>query len=257
MNIHGASTITIVSVAALVLLGASIADTQPSPSVTRATVCVNSNGQLRMPASSATGCGPSERLVRWVVDGDVNDVRVGTGLVASREGGLVNLALDPSVLGCESCNFGKVFAGFNDGPGQIPMGEPPVHEPQQIAELNLPEGDYAIFAKVLLANHETAVDALVRCRLSAGADSDEADVVLENTQQGGGQMWGEASREVMTLQVVHRFDTAGVVALSCADGFSLPELLGGQAFDAPAQFTHLKIIAMKASSISNVVLGGQ
>ena len=77
MNSHGASTTTIVSAAALVLLGARIADTQSSPSVTRATVCVHSNGQLRMPADSATGCGPSERLVRWVVDGDVNDVRVG------------------------------------------------------------------------------------------------------------------------------------------------------------------------------------
>ncbi len=71
----------------------------------------------------------------------------------------------------------------------------------------------------------------------------------------GGQQWGEASRDVMKLQVVHRFDAPGAVVLSCADGWSLPELLGGQAFDGPAEFGHLKIIAMKVSSLSNVFIG--
>ena len=137
------------------------------------------------------------------------------------------------------------------------MGEPPAHEPQPIAKLDLPEGAYTIFAKMLLFNDEIAADARVWCRLTAGADSDDAYVVLENTEAGGGQTWGEASRDVMNLQVVHRFDTPGTVVLSCADGWSLPELLGGHVFNGPAQFGHLKIIAMKASSISNVVLVDQ
>src|SRR5688572_11892421 len=184
MVTHFASKKTTVSVAALLLMGATIALTQPfETTATRASVCVQRNGQLRMPADG-TGCAPSERLVQWVVDGEVTDVSVGPGLVASRKGGLVNLALDPSILECENCNGGKVFAGFNDGPGAIPpgappmVGDPPDYEPQPIAELDLPRGDYAIFAKLLLVNDDP-YGAFVRCRLTAGADSDAAYVVLE------------------------------------------------------------------------------
>jgi len=204
---------------------------------------------LRMLPGGATDCGPSEQLMRWVVDGEVSDVRVGPGLVATREGGIVNLALDPSVLECEQCNGGKVFAGFNDGPGQIPMGV----EPQQIATLDLPEGDYAIFAKMQVAHPDQTGDSYVRCTLTAGADSDAADLVLENTKEGGDQFWGEASRQVMKLQVVHRFEAPGTIVLSCADGFPIP--FGTGLGDENTLFTQLKIIAMRVSSISNVVLG--
>ncbi len=222
MVTHFASKKTIVSVAALLLIGATLAVPQSRTSVTRATVCVQSNGQLRMPTGGATGCGPSEQLVRWVVDGEVTDVRVGPGLVATRKDGLVNLKLDPSVLECENCNGGKVFAGYNDGPGQIPMGAPPFHEPEQIASLDVPEGDYAIFAKMELAVPELfATDSRVWCRLTAGADSDEALVVLEEANFSRfGPPWGGASRHVMKLQVVHRFETPGTVVLGCADGYT-------------------------------------
>jgi hypothetical protein len=253
MTISRASIKTGIAVAAMVLLGAGIAVTQPfETGVTRATVCVGSNGLMRMSPSGADGCRPTEQPVRWVVDGEVTDVHVGEGLVASREGGLVNLSLDPAILECEKCNDGKVFAGFNDGPGLIPMGDPPAHEPVPIAELEVPEGSYAVFAKMLVYNNEVTTDALVRCELTAGADSDEAQVVLENTKEGAAQFWGEASRDVLKLQLVHRFQAAGRVVLRCADGF---ELLGGQAIDGTAKFQHLKIIALKVSSISNVLLG--
>jgi hypothetical protein len=254
MNIPRTSLNTVIAVAALLLLGARMAVTQPfETGVTRATVCVKSSGQMRMSPSGPSGCGPSEQPVRWVVDGEVTDVRVGDGLVASRESGLVNIELDPSILECEKCNDGKVFAGFNDGPAEIPAGEPPAHHPAQIAKLDLPEGSYAIFAKMQLVNHTENSDAFVRCKLTAGADSDEAEIILELPTTKPGQ-WGGATLDVMKLQVVHRFDAPGAVILSCADGYSLPDLLGGGAFDGPAEFTHLKIIAMKVSSISNVVL---
>jgi hypothetical protein len=256
MDAHIASKRTLASVAALLLIGATIGLTQPfEQTVTRATVCVNRNGQLRMPTSGATGCAANERLVQWVVDGEVTDVSVGPGLVATRQGGLVNLEVDPSILECEQCNGGKVFAGYNDGPGEVPNGDPPTHEPQEIAKLEVPEGDYAIFAKMQLSNLLEAKDSLVWCRLTAGADSDEALVVLENTkEQGVEASWGGASRHVMKLQVVHRFESPGTVIVSCADGFDLAEFNGGQFLDLNTVFTHLKIIAMKVSSISNIVL---
>jgi hypothetical protein len=52
------------------------------------------------------------------------------------------------------------------------------------------------------------------------------------------------------LQLVHRFQAAGTVVVRCADGFTF---FNGPA-DPSAQFTHLKIIAMRVSSISNVLL---
>jgi len=256
MTIHRASIKTGIAVAAMVLLGAGIAMTQPSETgVTRATVCVGSNGLMRMSPSGANGCRPTEQPVRWVVDGEVTDVHVGEGLVASREGGLVNLSLDPAILECEKCNDGKAFAGFNDGPEQIPRGDPPAYEPEPIAKLEVPEGSYAVFAKMQLFNNDMGLDTFVRCKLTAGVDSDEAQVVLENTRIEQFPVLGEASRDVLKLQLVHRFDTAGTVVLSCTDGFSISEEVGGVPVDGPAQFQHLKIIALKVPTISNVVLG--
>jgi hypothetical protein len=126
MDTHGTSTKTVVSVAVLLLLGAAIAMTQPfQGSATRANVCVKRNGQLRMPASGEIGCAPSERLVQWVVDGEVTDVSVGPGLVATRQGGLVKLAVDPSFL-----NVGNATAHgvrrLQRWPGADPPGMVPV-----------------------------------------------------------------------------------------------------------------------------------
>jgi hypothetical protein len=106
----------------------------------------------------------------------------------------------------------------------------------------------------LLLVNDNPYGAFVRCRLTAGADSDAAYVVLEEPNPAFPGSWGGASAVVMNLQVVHGFDTPGVVVLSCADGF--PVLFGDQPGDGPAQFRHLKITAMKVSSISNVLLLG-
>jgi hypothetical protein len=239
------STKLVVSVAALLILGTTIvAVTQrESPPVTRVPVCIKSDGQLRVVTDRNSSCGPSERQMDWVVGGEVTDVRVGQGLIGSREDGNISLALDPEIIaGCSGCRGGRIFGGFNDGPGEIPGDD----EPQQIAKLDLPEGAYAIFAKVQLGAPNN--EASVRCKLTAGLDSDEASIVLEDSEQPD-TLLGGASRQVMKLQVVHRFDSPGSAILSCSDA-----LFSG--LSGTAQFRHLKIIAMEGSHVSNVFLGG-
>ena len=81
-------------------------------------LCVKANGQLRM-TDKTTACDSSERLVEWLVGGQVTDIRAGQGLISNRDDGVVNLALDPTVFqGCAGC--GKISAGFNDGPLELP-----------------------------------------------------------------------------------------------------------------------------------------
>ena len=205
------STKLVVTAVALLLLVTTIAaiTQRESPPVTRVRVCVKDNGQMRMVVGNTT-CDTSERLVEWVVGGEVTDIQLGQGLVGSREDGSVQLAVDPDLIrSCTSCDGGRVFAGFDDGPRDMPLldfftGTPP----PQIAKLDLPAGDYAIFAKMSLDNlSQGATPKFVICRLEAGADFDEATVDLESgpavpTEEG-------VSRLGLTLQVVHHFDDPG------------------------------------------------
>lgn len=111
---RGTSAKLILTAVALLLLGTTIAafTQRESPPVTRVPICVKDNGQLRMVTGNNTACGPSERLMDWVVGGQVTEIRPGQGLVGNRDDGIVNLALDPSILqNCAGC--GRIFAGFN------------------------------------------------------------------------------------------------------------------------------------------------
>jgi hypothetical protein len=137
-----------------------------------------------------------------------------------------------------------VFAGFNDGPGQIPF-----FTPGTIAELDLPAGDYVIFAKLIVeqpsspGGYEHAVP--VGCKLTAGNDFDVANGVLNIHPLSYSYLDGSNITE-LTLQVVHSFSEPGSVVLS-----------GSHASLAPSvRYRNLKIIAIEASSISNVFLGG-
>jgi len=241
MKTRRTSTMLVVSVVALLLLGTTIVavSQRSTPSVTRVPICVKGNGQLRMLTVNNTACGPSEQQMDWVVDGQVTDIRAGTGLVGSREDGTVQLAIDPSIIeSCNSCDGGKVFAGFNDGPGAIPSFG--FSELPQITKLDLPAGDYAIFAKMTLENTlESGITQTVVCRVEAGFDFDGAVAKLE---PGDGLL----NQLGMTLQVVHHFDEPGSAVLKCGVPF-------GQ---GTVEYTNLKITAIKASSISNVFLGG-
>jgi hypothetical protein len=252
MSIQSAQT-KVVATLALLLIGTTFAavtqrDVIP---VTRVQICVKDNGQLRMLIGNNTSCDSSERPMDWMVGGEVTDIQPGPGLVGSREGGTVQLAVDPSIIeGCAGWQVGKVFAGFNDGPGQIPFTLTADLLP--IAELNLPAGDYVIFAKLTVEAEplfdESSFQRSVSCRLTAGTDFDKAGVVLEKIHSESSGEADGSYRMGMTLQVAHSFTAPGRVVLSAGHG-------GALTIAPQVQFRDLKIIAIEASHISNEFLG--
>jgi hypothetical protein len=236
------------SVITFLLLGTTItAITQRElNSGTQAHLCVKDNGQLRLTVSGS--CDSSERLVEWTVGGQVTDIQLGQGLIGTRESGTMTLALDPSILQtCAGC--GKIVAGFNDGPLQLP--EVPLgQEIPQIAKLDVPAGNYAIMAKLVVrANQLDGIPitqkAFAFCKLAAGNDFDNSSALLEVEDD---RITSELHNDevVLSLQLVHRFAESGEVVLRCGD-FAFG--------DATMEGRNLKIIAMEAASISNVFLG--
>ena len=114
-----------------------------------------------------------------------------------------------------------------------------------VATLNLPEGSFAVFAKMTLLN--STDDSIfadydrVRCRLVAGEDFDEATVSVE---ERGDAAFPAGSEDTIGLNLVHRFTEPGTVALTC---FASDHMENISARD-------LKIIAIEGSSVSNVFL---
>ena len=235
------------SVITLLLLGTTITAITQSNSGMQAHLCVKDNGQLRL-TTVGTACDSSERPVEWTVGGQVTDIQLGQGLIGTRESGTMTLALDPSILQtCAGC--GKIVAGFNDGPlelPEVPLGQ----ETPQIAKLDVPAGNYAILAKLVIrANQFEGVPrtakAFAFCELSAGNDFDNSSTLLEVEDD---RITSELTNDevVLTLQLVHRFAESGEVMLRCGD-FAFG--------DATMEVRNLKIIAIESASISNVFLG--
>jgi hypothetical protein len=240
MKPRPAATPLVVSIAVTLTLGTAFLALAErwSARLTSVAVCVRPSGLLRVLADPSTACAPRERRMDWVVGGEVTDIALGEGLVGSRDEGRVELALDPSLLeACTACRGGRVFGGFNDGPGAIPTI---FSTEEMIAELDLPGGSFAIFAKVTLENSDEAPIAndLVSCRLAAEADFDEAAVTVEHPNFATDL----ANADTLNLQVVHHFPDPGSVALSCTANFE-----GGT-------YRDLKIVAIEASQLSNVFL---
>ena len=241
----------IVIASALLLFGTTIGaiTQQESPQVTRVRICVKDNGQLRMITSNHSACGPSEQLMEWMVGGSITEIRLGQGLIGTREDGIVNLALDPSILqSCAGC--GGIIAGFDDGPRDMPpfiFGE----DLPQIAKLNLPAGNYAVFAKLVVSAKDFDGPPITRkelalCKLTAGSDFDNSSALLE-VEDDRPTIESVNDQVVLTLEVVHRFAEPGEAVLRCSKGpFS---------GNAPMELHNLKIIAIKASTISNGFLG--
>ena len=252
MKTRGTQTKSVVAVAALLLIGttfAAINQREPLP-VTRVRVCVKDNGQLRMLTGNNTACDPAEQPMSWTVGGEVTDLQLGQGLVGSREDGIVQLAVAPSIIEGIGRRGGKVFAGFNDGPGQVLFTL--TGDLATIAELGLPAGDYVIFAKLTVEAEPlfagSSFQRPVFCKLTAGDDFDQARVVLEKIHTESPGNFDGSYAMGLTLQVVHRFSSAGRVVLSAAHG-------GALTVTPQVQFRDLKIIAIEASDISNVFLG--
>ena len=216
---------------------------------TQVRLCVKDNGQLRM--ITGTACDSSERLTEWVVGGQVTEIQLGQGLIGNRENGTMSLALDPSFF--ESCiGCGKIIAGFNDGPLELPLfpfseeGLPP------IAKLQLPAGNYAISAKLVVTAKQAEELPITRkefalCRLSAGGDFDNSTALLEVEDDRPIQV-SINDEVVLTLEVVHRFAEAGEAVLACSKG--------PFAGSPPMEVRNLKIVAIEGASISNSFLGG-
>lgn len=255
MKTHKTLSKLALSTVALLMLGTVILGftQRESALVTRVPICVKDNGQMRMAVGSTT-CDTSERLVEWVVGGEVTDIQAGQGLIGTRDAGFVQLAVDPALVG----TGGSVFAGFNDGPGDI-SGALDIIPASFLGAVALPAGDYAIFAKLTLRN----VDSIdqdshpVRCKLIAGADFDEANVVVEDEQDrndNGVPDRDAATSLAMSLMVVHHFDEPDAAKLFCIDGTPPNPDFGTLADDGDVKYEDLKIIAIKTSNISNVFL---
>ncbi len=195
-------------------------------------VCIKANGQLRVLVGATAACDSSEQRATWVVGGELTDITLGPGLVGGRDGGTFQLAVDPLVL---EARGGRIFSGFNDGPGVIPTTL------TTIAALDVPAGGYSIFAKLTAESVFSGVGSTrVECRLGAGADFDVAGGVVEDVL-----LPFIGYLDTLNLNVVHQFSNPGTVTLAC-------QTFGGA---QAARYVHLKITAIQASEISNVFLG--
>ncbi len=260
----------VIAIAALAGSGAWALAELAGSSGTTVSVCVKRNsGQVRTQKPDETACRSSEEPMTWVVGGVVTRVDAGLGLVGGGDEGDTSLSIDPGVVqqrvtgscrerglgisailadgsvSCaEGCDCGSIRAGFNDGPGELPGGNGAT-----IAELDLPAGAWAVFAKLTVSGPPGQNFASsVSCRLAAGADFDEATLDLADPLpdvQGGHASGG------MTLMVAHRFHEPGSVVLTCSDGF----VISGGVVDGDLRFSDLKLIAIPASGLLNTSLG--
>jgi hypothetical protein len=209
-----------------------------SESPATATVCIKPNGQLRVAAAANPICVEPEAAAEWTVNG-LKEVTAGAGLIGRNSGGIVKLQVDPEL----NANSGKIVAGFDDGPRDVP------DELALVAQLPLPAGNYAIFAKPRLRNPSETALATVRCRLTAGGDFDETYAVLERFDVESALEAEGTSALGQSMEVVHRFDGSSRALLFCTDA-PLPFFPAGEAV-----YEGLKIIAIRGSSLSNTFIG--
>jgi hypothetical protein len=212
-----------------------------SESPATATVCIKPNGQLRVATAANPVCVEPEAAAEWTVNG-VKEVTAGAGLISRNNGGIAELQVDPGLI--ENANSGKIFAGFDDGPHDVP------NELGLIGQLPLPAGNYAIFAKLSLRNPSETRLATVTCRLTAGGDFDETFVTLERFDVGSAVFDGQGTSALaQSLEVVHRFDEPSRALIFCADSsYFFP--------DGKVLYEDLKIIAIRGSRLSNTFIGG-
>jgi len=211
---------------------------------TSATVCIKPNGQLRVTTPTSPICVEPETRSEWTIDG-VKAITAGQGLVARDAGGVVTLDVDPGLV--ENANSGKIVAGFDDGPHEVP------DDLGVVAQLPLPPGNYAIFAKLTLRKGDAEVSpsvAQVFCRLVAGADFDEATAVLEPFDTESALFGGQGTNTFgLNLEVVHHFDGPSRALLFCSDTtlFFFPS--------GDVVYRDLKIVAIRGASLSNTFIG--
>jgi len=201
-------------------------------------VCVKTNGQVRVLTGANAMCDASEQRTDWVIGGEVTNITLGQGLIGDRQGGTVQLAVEPALLQ----RGGRIFSGFNDGPVALPAGFPNT----EVARLELPAGDFAVFAKFTVTNtfdNMDGADDRVLCRLTAGADFDDAELVLLDDVKSLIEHPYNAAAG-LNLQLVHHFSAPGAVILTCFEQDAASDL----------SLRDLKITALEAAGISNVFI---
>jgi len=92
--------------------------------------------------------------------------------------------------------------------------------------------------------------AQVKCRLAAGADFDESRAVVAGTQTD------DVTRTLaMSLLVVHRFTEGGEAVITCDSAFIFDCAPFACIDDFGPRYEDLKIVAIRATSVSNRFLG--
>jgi hypothetical protein len=134
---------------------------------------------------------------------------------------------------------GPAFGAFRDGSVEITSTSSSA--PTVIATLTgLPAGAYSIQAKTVV-DDENAVEDLLTCTLTAGADFDVDELWMSRAQIG------DVFRSVFALQVLHTFAAAGgsaqVTCLASANKTAITA-------------DHTKITAVQVSSITNKGVSG-
>lgn len=175
MNTRTNVRILVLSIGASAVVGATVILVARHASSASVPVCIKTNGQVRVLTAPAATYDASEQRSDWVVGGELTSIVVGQGLTGSRQHGTFQLAIDPSILqACTGCRGGRIFSGFNDGPVALPTGFD-----SEIARLDLPAGNFSIFVKMTVTNtRDKGFDDRAECTLEAGADFDQADLVL-------------------------------------------------------------------------------
>lgn len=155
--------------------------------------------------------------------------KVATNKVNQLAPGIANQAVQADNASSEG-----IFASFKNGPVDVP------NSLATIASLNVPPGNYAIFAKLWLEDIDPGFDVSVHCRLSAGGNFDDSMASADNPTEGTAGV-GDRARIPMALQVVNTFASSGTITLQCTDENTIEQ----------ARF--IKITAIRAASVTNAV----
>ena len=129
-----------------------------------------------------------------------------------------------------------VVAGHRTGPVDIHGG----NTFGTIGTLHLPAGAWSVVAKALVVNTtgESLVVRLTTCRLKTGSDTDRVQL----DPLGAGI---DSSEQVVVLNVVHRFASAGLALLQCAADATTGDL----------QASFIRMSAVRAGRVSVETLG--
>ena len=228
MNRH--PLIAIAALASLALAGGVAYATIPDSQGVIHACYAKSGGALRVVDATVTNCKTAETSLTWN--------QAGVPGQPGPQG--TSGATGPQGPQGEPGPGTDVFAGFYDGPVDLPLFTTPF-VPVPIAQLQLPAGKYVITASVDVNNLFPTADDAATCELHAGADFDRGSPTLTAPNPSSGIAFSAAR---VSLIVVHQFDAPGVAEMRC----------GHLSATEPGQWRFLKIVAIRVTNLSNGLL---